>query len=630
MVYASRVSPTRRPILGLLLPLLAATAVAVRAADDPPRPPSLKTVPVPTPADLDEYIRDRDAAILLGKALFWDMQIGSDGVVACATCHFHAGADGRVRHQANPGHRRVAADGSPDPDYEWNGDHGWNRVFTAADFPLSPGSNDVIGSQGVGFSRFGGFDRRGKELAAVETDPDGFRLDDLNLRRTTARNAPSVINAVFNHRQFWDGHAAAVFNGVNELGDADPTARVVRADDPDAPALVAVRITPASLASQAMAPPVGDVEMASHGRPFAAVGRHTVTSGNLGRLGGLRPLAGQLVHPHDGVLGRFSRAPAPGLRIAHYSTLVRRAFQRRWWKASGLIRTAADGHVDFVRRRDGDPATVERRLLEHNFPLFFGLAIQMYESTLVADDSPYDRFMDGDANAVDAQAIAGVDVFRSQARGRCINCHEGAELTGASVRRVTESPTRIRNGQALDRGFNNIGILPTREDLGVGGRDGRGNLLSTVLALLPPPPEPIAVDGAMKVPGLRNVALTAPYFHTGGFATLRQVLDFYSRGGDVVPQYTLDGAVEISPLNVLQNTAEELDALEAFLVALTDPRVAAQRAPFDHPQLFVPNGHPTQGGRVIDDGHGVATDGLEEIPAVGIEGAPLPAITFPP
>ena len=52
----------------------------------------------------------------------------------------------------------------------------------------------------------------------------------------------------------------------------------------------------------------------------------------------------------------------------------------------------------------------------------------------------------------DLHVLRGVDLFRSQTRGRCINCHEGAELTGASVRRVRESPTRIREDQALDRG----------------------------------------------------------------------------------------------------------------------------------------------------------------------------------
>ncbi len=51
---------------------------------------SLRGVPVPEPPNLGEFVRDRGAAVRLGKALFWDMQVGSDGVQACASCHFSA------------------------------------------------------------------------------------------------------------------------------------------------------------------------------------------------------------------------------------------------------------------------------------------------------------------------------------------------------------------------------------------------------------------------------------------------------------------------------------------------------------------------------------------------------------
>src|SRR5579871_679343 len=58
--------------------------------------PSLKTVPAPQPAGLSQYVQDTNALVVLGKALFWDSQTGSDGRTACATCHFHAGADHRI------------------------------------------------------------------------------------------------------------------------------------------------------------------------------------------------------------------------------------------------------------------------------------------------------------------------------------------------------------------------------------------------------------------------------------------------------------------------------------------------------------------------------------------------------
>ena len=60
--------------------------------------------------------------------------------------------------------------------------------------------------------------------------------------------------------------------------------------------------------------------------------------------------------------------------------------------------------------------------------------------------------------------------------------------------------------------------------------------------------------------------------------------------------------------------------------ALTDERVLYRRAPFDHPQLFVPNGHPGDSSSTVDaDGDGLADDLMIEIPAVGAAGGnPLP------
>ena len=57
---------------------------------------SLKQVPVPQPTNVAVYVKDQQALVVLGKALFWDSQAGSDGKTACASCHFHAGADHRV------------------------------------------------------------------------------------------------------------------------------------------------------------------------------------------------------------------------------------------------------------------------------------------------------------------------------------------------------------------------------------------------------------------------------------------------------------------------------------------------------------------------------------------------------
>ena len=96
-------------------------------------PGDLHAVAVPLPPNLDEFFanEDRDAVIALGKALFWDMQVGSDGVQACASCHFRAGADPRSKNQLSPGLTHV-----PQADVTFTRG-GPNSQLTPADFPLT-------------------------------------------------------------------------------------------------------------------------------------------------------------------------------------------------------------------------------------------------------------------------------------------------------------------------------------------------------------------------------------------------------------------------------------------------------------------------------------------------------------
>ena len=333
--------------------------------------------------------------------------------------------------------------------------------------------------------------------------------------------------------------------------------------------------------------------------------------------------------------------------------MIRAAFHEPWWRSTRLIQVSADGATTrVVVRADGDPATEEYTLLQYNFALFFGIAVQMYEATLVADDTPWDRFRrenplaaDPDLNPwtntapnhISRLALFGAHLFNDRTRGpsniRCSNCHEQAELTDASVRRVaaaTNGPVRNRDGNVIDKGFNNIGVRPTGNDLGVGASDVFGPL-SHARRLFPGAlpatfdgaavAKGFGVDGAFKIPSLRNVALTAPYFHNGDARTLREAVELYSRGGNVWPVAQLD-ATPIEPLGVPNLTAAEVDAIVAFLESLTDERVLFRRAPFDHPQLFVPNGHPGPPGTRDANLDGLADDLFVEIPAVGASGGP--------
>jgi hypothetical protein len=126
---------------------------------------------------------------------------------------------------------------------------------------------------------------------------------------------------------------------------------------------------------------------------------------------------------------------------------------------------------------------------------------------------------------------------------------------------------------------------------------------------------PTGVDGAFKVPNLRNVELTGPFFHNGGQKTLLQVMEFYNRGSDFGMENLGDTAPNIHPLEL--DDAQLADLVE-FMLTLTDERVRCKRAPFDHPELKVPAGHGIYG--VTDDGSGNAVDDVLTIEAVGAAG----------
>jgi cytochrome c peroxidase len=133
-----------------------------------------------------------------------------------------------------------------------------------------------------------------------------------------------------------------------------------------------------------------------------------------------------------------------------------------------------------------------------------------------------------------------------------------------------------------------------------------------------------ATDGAFKAPTLRNVELTGPYFHNGSRATLEQVIEFYNRGGDRQGSPWADtSGFGINPVNadpdieVLTLTPADQAALVAFLKTLTDPRVANEEAPFDHPSLRVTNGHAGDNLAVVDRGDGKAVDLYLRLPPTG-------------
>jgi len=124
--------------------------------------------------------------------------------------------------------------------------------------------------------------------------------------------------------------------------------------------------------------------MSAGGRNFHHVGRKM-----LARV----PLAQQMVDPTDSVSGAFSNSPKPGINTS-YMALVQQAFQPEWWQFKDNICVAADGSA--AASGAACPAGSEQySQMEYNFSLFWGVAIQMYESTLIADQTPFDKYLEG-------------------------------------------------------------------------------------------------------------------------------------------------------------------------------------------------------------------------------------------
>ena len=586
---------------------------------------SLKTVPVPGPtaAEINDLIRNKPAAIALGKALFWDMQSGSDGFTACATCHFNAGADSRSMNQIDPGLRRVDSNGNAAADSTlFFPGFGPNHQLSMSDFPLHKLSdptnsnsavmsdnNNIVGSQGQFLNTFNDVVMGlGPETVTPVDDPVWHISDSngapMNVRRSTPRNAPPVINAVFNYRNFWDGRAQSIFNGVDPFGDGDPNATILQTDATDANVVhnVHLRLSNSSLASQSVGPPGSDVEMSATGRPFIKIGKKMLS---------VTPLVLQQVSPSDSVLGSYSDYPFTGLNT-DYATMVQAAFQPKWWNSNVVV--DKDSNILHLGR---PMSTDEYSQMEYNFSMFWGVAIEMYESTLVSDNSRFDQYMDGNRNALTALEQRGLDRF--QGKGGCTNCHNGAEFSDATISSITARGIieKLANGRWHDVGFHNIGVRPVDDDQGIGAADpsGLASLSAAQLASMGqltgtgvPLGAPVSVNGAVKTPILRNIELTAPYFLNGGQATLDQVVQFYSRGGDF-PSTDVDPGLKRAGFS-----SDDIAAVVAFLKSLTDERVRAQSAPFDHPSLIVGDGEVLKDGAMVEQ--------TITIPATGAAGGP--------
>ena len=235
-----------------------------------------------------------------------------------------------------------------------------------------------------------------------------------------------------------------------------------------------------------------------------------------------------------GVFGRDGRRNTP--------TILNRAYgQSAFWdgRAATLedqVRTAVSGDRDLgltmgeaVQRVSADGAYTRAFRSAFGGPVTdagIAQAVATFVRSRLSGNSAFDRFLTGDARALDTEERRGLELFNG--RARCARCHAGPLLSDESFHNTGVAWV---DGRILDPGR-----------AAVTGRD--------------------ADRGAFKTPTLREVARTAPYMHDGSLARLSDVIEFYDRGGRANPN--LDP--EIRPLRL---TAGERAALLAFLRSLT-------------------------------------------------------------
>jgi cytochrome c peroxidase len=203
-------------------------------------------------------------------------------------------------------------------------------------------------------------------------------------------------------------------------------------------------------------------------------------------------------------------------------------------------------------------------------------ALAAFQRSLISVNSAYDRFKYwGEKDALSEAAKRGEQLFFDH-RFECYHCHSGIHFT--------ENLQTSRSAFA-ETGFHNTGLYNI---------DGAGAYPANNTGLMELTGDP-ADMGKFRTPSLRNVALTAPYFHDGSAETLADVLDHYRAGGRRITNGPHAGNGAESPLRdgmIVGNTATDAEAADiiAFLESLTDDGFLTNPAygdpwPADHPAV---------------------------------------------
>ncbi|MEN5433554.1 cytochrome c peroxidase [Sphingobacterium faecium] len=167
-------------------------------------------------------------------------------------------------------------------------------------------------------------------------------------------------------------------------------------------------------------------------------------------------------------------------------------------------------------------------------------AIAAYSKSISSGETTFDRFVQGDYQALNDQQLEGLHLFRT--KGKCINCHNGPYFT--------------------DLDFHNLGYAVTNKAALDNGRFESSKLESD--------------KGKFRTPGLRNVTNTAPYMHNGTIATLSELVNLLSQG---MPQKTgqqINGI--LSPhIQNLRLSSKEQENIIIFLSSLSSEPIKTER-----------------------------------------------------
>jgi cytochrome c peroxidase len=277
-----------------------------------------------------------------------------------------------------------------------------------------------------------------------------------------------------------------------------------------------------------------------------------------------------------GIEGRTVRRNAPTIyNVAYFSHIFHDGRETRLeyqiWQpilASNEMANPSIGYVIEKIHRLPDYAGLFENAFDGRGPGIetIGMAIAAYERTLVSANSPFDRWYFGkDPTALGEAARRGFQLFRGKAG--CGACHT------------------IEKDYALftDDAFHNTG-LGWQASVGGGTAEVQVQIAPGIKVPVPrsvvesvgerPPGDlgryEVTQDPAdrwrYKTPTLRNIALTSPYMHNGAFGTLKEVIEFYNRGG--IPNPLIDPLIR--PLGLTQN---EMNHMAAFLESLTGDNV---------------------------------------------------------